>query len=84
VSGLGRDFGPDQSQTRVVPQIVFRDIIHMLQFFWLGTRKARANLGKHGTPWPPIPYEEIERLMAEERAQTLFRRLKATVLPTIL
>jgi hypothetical protein len=40
--------------------------IHMLQFFWLGRRKARAYLAKRGTPWPPIPYEEIERLIAEE------------------
>lgn len=40
--------------------------IHMLQFFWLGRRKARAYLAKRGTPWPPIPYEEIERSMAEE------------------
>jgi hypothetical protein len=40
--------------------------IHMLQFFWLGRHKARAYLAKRGTPWPPIPYEEIERLIAEE------------------
>ena len=40
--------------------------IHMLQFFWLGCRKARAYLGKRGAPWPPIPYDEIERLIAEE------------------
>jgi hypothetical protein len=40
--------------------------IHMLQFFWLGRRKARAYLAKRGTPWPPIPYEEIDRLIAEE------------------
>ncbi len=40
--------------------------IHMLQFFWLGRRKARAYLAKRGAPWPPVPYEEIERSMAEE------------------
>jgi len=40
--------------------------IHMLQFFWLGRRKARAYLAKRGAPWPPIPYDEIERSMAEE------------------
>lgn len=40
--------------------------IHMLQFFLLGRRKARAYLARRGTPWPPVPYEEIERSMAEE------------------
>jgi hypothetical protein len=40
--------------------------IHMLQFFWLGRSKAHAYLAKRGTPWPPIPYDEIERLIAEE------------------
>jgi hypothetical protein len=40
--------------------------IHMLQFFWLGRRKANAYLAKRGTPWPPIPYDEIVRAVAEE------------------
>ena len=40
--------------------------LHMLQFFLLGRRKSRAYLARRGTPWPPIPYDEIERLLAEE------------------
>jgi hypothetical protein len=42
--------------------------LHMLQFFLLGRRNARAYLAKRSTPWPPIPYEEIEHMMAEESA----------------
>ena len=50
--------------------------IHLLQFFWLGRRKARVYLAKRGIPWPAIPYEEIERVMAEEEAETRFQRRK--------
>ncbi|MDQ3703834.1 MAG: hypothetical protein M3437_01180 [Chloroflexota bacterium] len=37
--------------------------LHMLQFLLLGRRKAREYMQKRGTPWPPIPFEEIERAM---------------------
>lgn len=40
--------------------------IHLLKFFFLGRRNARAYITKRGKPWPPIPYSEITRLMAEE------------------
>jgi len=39
--------------------------IHMLKFFFLGRRNARAYLAKRGKPWPPIPYDEIARSMSE-------------------
>ncbi|HLI09651.1 MAG TPA: hypothetical protein VKV40_24020 [Ktedonobacteraceae bacterium] len=39
---------------------------HMLQFFFLGRRNARTFLARRGKPWPPIPYDVIERLLAEE------------------
>jgi hypothetical protein len=42
---------------------------HMLKFFWLGWRSARAYIAKRGTPWPPIPYDEIERAITEETAK---------------
>ena len=38
----------------------------MLQFYFLGRRNARAFLAKRGKPWPPIPYDVIERMLAEE------------------
>ena len=40
--------------------------LHMLQFFRVGRGKARAYLAKRGAPWPPIPYDEIARRVAEE------------------
>lgn len=42
--------------------------LHMLQFWLLGRRKAREYLAKRGTPWPPIPYDKIERALKEESA----------------
>lgn len=35
--------------------------IHMLQFFWLGRRNARAYLARRGSPWPTVPYDTIVR-----------------------
>lgn len=40
--------------------------IYMLRFFLLGRRNARAYIAKRGKPWPPIPYDDIARSMAEE------------------
>lgn len=40
---------------------------HMLKFFWGGWRNAQKYLAKRGAPWPPIPYDEIARLIAEEQ-----------------
>ena len=37
--------------------------IQMLQFFLLGRRKARAYIEKRGTPWPPIPFRELDAEM---------------------
>jgi hypothetical protein len=39
--------------------------VHMFQFYRLGRRKAREYLAKRGEPWPPIPYAEIARAVAE-------------------
>ena len=39
--------------------------LHMFQFYLLGRRKAREYLAKRGEPWPPIPFEEIARAVAE-------------------
>lgn len=39
--------------------------VHMLRFFLLGRRKAREYLKKRGEPWPPIPYDDIERQLNE-------------------
>ena len=39
--------------------------IHMFQFFLLGRRKAREYMTKRGSPWPPIPFDDIARKMAE-------------------
>jgi hypothetical protein len=40
--------------------------VHLAQFFLLGRRKASAYLRTRGQPWPPIPFAEIQRLLAEE------------------
>ena len=40
--------------------------LHMLQFFRVGRGKARAYLARRGAPWPPIPYGEIARRVAED------------------
>ena len=40
--------------------------LQMLQFYRLGRRKANAYLAKRGEPWPPIPFEEIGRAVAED------------------
>ncbi|HLY29385.1 MAG TPA: hypothetical protein VKQ36_00025 [Ktedonobacterales bacterium] len=40
--------------------------LHMLQFLLLGRRKARAYLAKRGEPWPPIPYDKIDRALVED------------------
>lgn len=39
--------------------------LHMFQFFLLGRRKAREYMAKRGAPWPPIPFDEIERAVRE-------------------
>jgi hypothetical protein len=39
---------------------------HLLKFFFLGRRNAQAYIAKRGKPWPPIPYGDITRSMAEE------------------
>lgn len=39
---------------------------HMLKFFWGGWRNAQKYLAKRGAPWPTVPYDEIDRLIAEE------------------
>jgi hypothetical protein len=39
--------------------------LHMLAFYRLGRRKAKEYLAKRGEPWPPIPFEEIGRAVAE-------------------
>ncbi|HET8841573.1 MAG TPA: hypothetical protein VFN35_08905 [Ktedonobacteraceae bacterium] len=40
--------------------------LHLLRFLWLGWRSARTYLARRRGPWPAIPYEEFERLLAEE------------------
>jgi len=40
--------------------------IHMLQFYRLGRRKAKAYLAKRGAPWPPIPFDEIARAVEQD------------------
>jgi hypothetical protein len=35
--------------------------VHMFQFLLLVRRKANEYMKKRGAPWPPIPFEEIER-----------------------
>ena len=39
--------------------------LHMLAFYRLGRRKANEYLAKRAEPWPPIPFEEIGRAVAE-------------------
>ena len=43
--------------------------LHMLAFYRAGRSAARAYLAKRGSPWPPIPYEEIGRRVAEHNAR---------------
>jgi hypothetical protein len=38
---------------------------HMMQFFWLGWRNARAYIAKRGAPWPPIPFDAILQAVDE-------------------
>jgi hypothetical protein len=40
--------------------------LHMLQFYRLGRRKAKAYLAKRGAPWPRIPFDEIERAVEQD------------------
>jgi len=40
--------------------------LHMLRFFFLGWRKARRYLANRAEPWPPIPYDEVTRLIAHD------------------
>lgn len=40
--------------------------LHMIKFFLIGWRKARHYLAKREEPWPPIPYDEITRLVDAE------------------
>ncbi len=42
------------------------DSVHMLKFFFIGWRNARVYLAKRGILWPPIPYDEILRLIDEK------------------
>lgn len=43
--------------------------LHMLQFLLLGRSRARAYLAKRGEPWPPIPYDEIDRALKADAEQ---------------
>ena len=43
--------------------------LHILAFLRLGRRASKAYLRKRGEPWPPIPYEEIGRLVTEHNAR---------------
>jgi hypothetical protein len=43
--------------------------LHMLKFFFLGRRNARAYIAKRGKPWPPIPYDDIARSLAQESSE---------------
>ena len=38
--------------------------LHMMQFYRVGNRAAKAYIRKRGTPWPPIPYDEIASKVA--------------------
>lgn len=40
--------------------------LHMFQFLLLGRSKAREYLAKRGTPWPPIPFDEIGRAVYDD------------------
>jgi hypothetical protein len=39
--------------------------LHMLAFYRTGRRAAAAYLRRRGTPWPPVPFEDIARKVAE-------------------
>ena len=39
--------------------------LHMLRFYLVGRRQAKAYLLKRGEPWPPIPFPEIDRKVRE-------------------
>jgi len=43
--------------------------LHMLAFYRAGRSAARAYLTKRGSPWPPIPFDEIGRRVAEHNAR---------------
>jgi hypothetical protein len=43
--------------------------LHMLAFLRLGRRASKAYLRKRGEPWPPIPYAEIGRRVAEHNVR---------------
>jgi hypothetical protein len=43
--------------------------LHMLAFLRLGRSTSKAYLRKRGAPWPPIPYDEIGRLVAEHNSR---------------
>jgi hypothetical protein len=40
--------------------------LHMVQFLMLGRRKAAEYMKKRGAPWPPIPFDYIERKINEQ------------------
>jgi hypothetical protein len=41
--------------------------LHMLKFFLNGWSQARAYIARRGKPWPPIPYDEIARSLAQDQ-----------------
>jgi hypothetical protein len=43
--------------------------LHMLAFYRAGRSAAKAYLAKRGSPWPPIPFGEIGRKVAEHQAR---------------
>ena len=43
--------------------------LHMLAFLRVGRRASGAYLRKRREPWPPIPFEEIGRLVTEHNAR---------------
>jgi hypothetical protein len=43
--------------------------LHMLAFLRLGRRVSKEYLRKRGKPWPPIPFDEIGRRVAEHNAR---------------
>jgi hypothetical protein len=45
--------------------------LHMLAFLRLGRRASKEYLRKRPEPWPPIPFDEIGRLVAEHNARQL-------------
>jgi hypothetical protein len=40
--------------------------LYLLQFLLLGRRKARDDIQKRGSPWPPIDHAEIERQLRQD------------------